>query len=167
MIKLNFTNIKLALKATLKKLLYFFLKAIIIIFFLFYRFYSSDALEGFVYDAETNQPLEGVEVEIKWTVGYGIILYMSSTIESFKTKTDKNGYFYFPAWGPKIDRGGMMVSKGPSLAVYKENYERESFNHFQDYHTPFVSWMIIGDPPWYNRGEKKILLKKLKPNVKK
>lgn len=166
MIKLNFTNIKLALKAALKKLLYFFLKAIIIIFFLFYRFYSSDALEGFVYDAETNQPLEEVEVEIKWEVHHGVVLPMSSVIESFRIKTDKNGYFYFPAWGPSIDKR-RDVSKGPILSVYKENYERESFNHFQYYHTFFVSWIIIGDPPWYNRGEKKILLKKLRADVKK
>lgn len=166
MIKLNFTNIKLALKEALKKLLYFSLKAIIIIFFLFYRFYSSDALEGFVYDAETNQPLEGVEVGIKWEVHHGILLPMSSIIESFRTKTDKNGYFYFPAWGPKIDKR-RDVSKGPILSLYKENYTKEYFNHSQYYHTLFASWIIIGDPPWYNRGEKKIQLKKLEPNAKK
>jgi hypothetical protein len=141
MIKLNFTNIKLALKAALKKLLYLFLKAIIIIFFLFYRFYSSDALEGFVYDAETNQPLEGVGVGIRWTADYGIILRMTSTIESFGTKTDKNGYFYFPAWGPKI--GKSQVSKGPILSLYKENYEKKYFDHSQYYHTLFASWIIM------------------------
>jgi hypothetical protein len=178
MIKLNFTNIELALKATLKKLLYFFLKAIIIIFFLFYRFYSSDALEGFVYDAETNQPLEGVEVEITWTVDYGTILHMTSTIESFRTKTNKNGYFYFPAWGPKIDKR-REISKGAILSLYKKNYEKKYLDHdLQYYHNYlffgyfddylfFNSWIIIGDPPWYNRGEKTIRLKKLKPNVKK
>ena len=151
---------------TLKKFNLFILKTILVVFVLFYRFYSSDAVEGFVYDAETNQPLEGVEVEIYWSLDYGVMLHMTRVIENFKTKTDKNGYFYFPAWGPSINKR-RDVSKGPSLIVYKKNYTKEHFNHSQYYHTLFASWIIIGDPPWYNRGEKTIRLKKLKPNVKK
>jgi len=151
----------------MKKLLKFIGITVCVILFLQYRLYSSEALEGFVYDTETNQPLEGVEVEICWILHYGIVLHMTSTINSFKTRTDKNGYFYFPAWGPKIDKR-REISKGPILSLYKESYERKSFDHYQYYYGFLVPWVVIGDPPWYNnRGEKTIRLKRPEPNTKK
>lgn len=143
------------------------LKIILVVFVLFYRFYSSDAIDGFVYDVETNQPLEGVEVEIRWILHYGIVLHMTKAIEKFKTKTDKNGYFYFPAWGPKLD--GRHGFSYPRVSFDKENYKREVFN---DYHTHygsfFDSWVIIQRTEYgYDNIDNKIRLKQLKPNVKK
>jgi hypothetical protein len=143
------------------------LKIILVVFILFYRFYSSDAIDGFVYDAETNQPLEGVEVEIRWILHYGIVLHMTKAIENFKTKTDKNGYFYFPPWGPKLD--GRHGFSRPTVSFNKENYKREVFiDHHTHYGSFFDSWVIIKRTGYgYDNKDNKIRLKQLKPNVKK
>jgi hypothetical protein len=142
------------------------LKIILVVFVLFYRFYSSDAVEGFVYDAETNQPLEGVEVEIYWSLDYGVMLHMTRVIENFKTKTDKNGYFYFPAWGPKLDERCRFTS--PTISFDKENYKREIFGYHETHDSFDSSWVIIRRTVYgYNNIDNKTRLKQLKPNVKK
>jgi hypothetical protein len=144
------------------------LKIVLVVFVLFYRFYSSDAIDGFVYDAETNQPLEGVEVEVYWELDYGFIFYMTIIVENFKTKTDKNGYFYFPAWGPKLD--GRRRFSNSRISFNRENYERETFGYHERYYGSlfFDSWVIIGRTKYgYDNIDNKIRLKRLKSNVKK
>src|SRR5258708_16141131 len=65
--------------------------------------YSAEATEGWVADAETGKPIEGVIVVAHWRITGG--LEGGTPINELKileTVTDEIGRYSFPAWGPKL-----------------------------------------------------------------
>ncbi len=118
-----------------------FLGVICVILFLQYRLYSSDPIEGWVVDIDTGEALEGVYVAIEWNVhsfglagGTGI-----GVLKEMYTVTDKNGYFYFPAWGPVYTSNS--VYKYPYIKFARKGYKIETFS--QDYGSLFRSNFLI------------------------
>ena len=89
--------------------------------------YSAKAIEAWVVDAETKKPLEGVIVVAHWELRYGLEGGGSYQLQVMETVTDKNGRFYFPAWGPKkipehLPREARLKTHDPGLAMYYPNY---------------------------------------------
>jgi hypothetical protein len=84
--------------------------------------YSAKAIEAWVVDGETNQPLEGVTVLANWQVEAGANeVYQIKILE---TVTDEKGRFYFPAWGPEPNPSatGYIGFSDPGLAFFKPGY---------------------------------------------
>ena len=52
-------------------------------------------------DAETHQPLEGVNVVAHWVLNFGLEGTVHADLMLMETVTQSNGRFYFPAWGAK------------------------------------------------------------------
>ena len=63
--------------------------------------YSAKPIEAWVVDAQTGKPLEGVNVVAHWKLRYGLEGGGSYQLHIMEDVTDKNGRFFFPAWGPK------------------------------------------------------------------
>lgn len=92
--------------------------------------YSAESIEGWVVDADTNEPLEGVVVVAAWIL-YGwttpyIKFDQVGTLELMESVTDKYGRYSFPAWGP-LERPskGVLTDYDPRLSFFKSGYDIE------------------------------------------
>lgn len=87
--------------------------------------YSAAAIEAWVVDADTGQPLEGVIVTANWELDRLIFRgYPVGQMMVMETVTDAKGRFYFPAWGPRprpLD--GLLDYQDPQLLLFKSGYE--------------------------------------------
>ena len=88
--------------------------------------YSAKAIEAWVVDGETNQPLEGVTVLASWEVEAGAMKAKSKIyrIKLLEAVTDKNGRFFFPPWGPELNPSviGYIGTRDPALIFFKSGY---------------------------------------------
>jgi len=85
--------------------------------------YSGDAIEGWVIDSKTKQPIEGVVVVEIWGLEGGFHSDYTANIHIAETLTDNKGYNSFNDWGPKLTVQGAMGSFAPRLVFYKFGYE--------------------------------------------
>lgn len=85
--------------------------------------YSAEAIEAWVIDEDTGQPLEGVIVVANWELMGGIHPDIVGSLMLMETTTDAAGRFFFPAWGPKLRPLGKYLHTGdPSLLFFKSGY---------------------------------------------
>jgi len=88
--------------------------------------YNAEAVEGWVADG-TGKPIEGVIVVAHWQLKGG--LEGGTPIDELKileTVTDRNGRYFFPAWGPKFALSGFfgrLGSESPEILMYKQGYK--------------------------------------------
>ncbi|MBZ0092497.1 MAG: hypothetical protein K8F27_09785 [Sulfuricellaceae bacterium] len=86
--------------------------------------YSAEPIEGWVADAETNQPIEGVIVTANWQLKGG--LEGGNPVGQMmvmETVTDKIGHYYFPGWGPKLRPwNGKLKDESPQILMFKSGY---------------------------------------------
>jgi hypothetical protein len=87
--------------------------------------YSAAGIRGWVVDAETKQPLEGVHVVAQWILRTGLL--SSRHVERLKvleTVTDARGEYHFPEWGPEPRPPLSALDWGydPILRFFKPGY---------------------------------------------
>lgn len=90
--------------------------------------YSAESIEGWVVDANTNKPLEGVIVVAAWVLnGWtlpGIKFDRVGTLELMESVTDSNGRFFFSGWGPvKRPKNAVLWAQDPELLFFKSGYD--------------------------------------------
>lgn len=97
--------------------------------------YSAEAIEAWVVDAETGQPIEGVVVSANWELEIGTVggNVPAGQIMVTETVTDKKGRFHFPAWGPKstplsfpvplFKSEPHLVNRDPHMLLFKSGYK--------------------------------------------
>lgn len=91
--------------------------------------YSAKEIEAWVIDEETGAPLEGVIVVAAWELKGGLELGNPvGNANLMETVTDKNGRFYFPAWGPVWKKGALLFND-PNLYFFKSGYEYERLSN--------------------------------------
>jgi len=87
-------------------------------------FYSAEAIEGWVVDADTGKPLEEVIVVAHWRLKGG---FEGGTtireLQIFESVTDRDGRYAFPAWGPRFALSGNLKSPSPSILFFKQGYK--------------------------------------------
>ena len=99
--------------------------------------YSAAPIHGWVVDAETKQPLEGVHVVAQWILQTGLLHGEHSTrLHIMETVTDQSGAYHFPGWGPK-PRPFLARFDGfdPMLTFFKPGHvplDRTNFDPPQD-----------------------------------
>jgi hypothetical protein len=89
---------------------------------------SAKAIEGRVVDAETHLPLEGVNVVSRWYMHIPGFNGEEEVIKLIEAVTDKDGRFYFPAWGPEavprdIPWDAFKSFQYPAIEFFKSGYE--------------------------------------------
>lgn len=91
--------------------------------------YSAKSIEGWVVDAQTKQPLEGVVVVAGWMLEGGPFEMQSlEYLTVMETVTDPAGRYAFPAWGPKsipkhLPLNAHFVAEDPGLHFFKSGYQ--------------------------------------------
>lgn len=85
--------------------------------------YRGEAIEGWVVDAETQRPLEGVIVVVHWPLEGGGHPGIKTRLFAKETVTDRAGHYGFPAWGPLRPAKGYLSGSAPYLAFFKPDYE--------------------------------------------
>jgi len=93
--------------------------------------YSAAPIEGWVIDADTKNPLEGVLVVANWqlhksTIGGKI---PAAHLNIMETQTDKNGLFFFEGWEPRTAQWGFFIDRDPELLFYKDGYQYRGLNN--------------------------------------
>lgn len=91
--------------------------------------YSAKSIEGWVVEAGSKTPLEGVIVVVNWELTDANQL-PAGQLMVMETVTDNNGHFIFPAWGPKPrPPKNTIVPKAPQLLLFKEGYGYRRFTN--------------------------------------
>lgn len=96
-------------------------------------YYSAEAIEARVVDAETKKPIEGAVVAANWQLYYSTVggRVPGSQLMVMEAVTDKDGRFHFPAWGPKKvpkykpQKGDVWIAHIPFLVPdsYLDNHD--------------------------------------------
>lgn len=86
--------------------------------------YTAAAIEAKVLDAQTGKPVEGAVVVAYWETKYDVFMgdYKTEYHHIVETKTDKDGKFSFPGWGPEILSGGDLDGSDPAILIFKVGY---------------------------------------------
>jgi hypothetical protein len=94
--------------------------------------YSGESIEGWVVDADTGKPLDGVVVLSVWEVSEGNLAGTNDggQIQIQETVTDASGRYFFPAWGPlplPKKKNGWWVdqyiaAEEPGIIYFKADY---------------------------------------------
>lgn len=96
--------------------------------------YSAAEIRGWVVDADTKQPLEGVHVVAQWILNTGLFFHSShvTRLHILETVTDAQGEYHFPAWGPKPRPVLARLDWGtdPILTFFKPGYRVLSRNNY-------------------------------------
>lgn len=105
--------------------------------------YRAEAIEGWVVDAETGKPLEGVILVAHWEVKGGLEGGVPiAELQILETVTDTNGRYFFPAWGPKlVPMTGVIEGNSPGLLLFKSGYRSQRFPNFY--------WQTYGTSTFY------------------
>ena len=86
--------------------------------------YSAEPIEGWVVDAETGKPLEGVNIVAHWQLRGGVMEDNPiAQIHIDEAITDQNGRYAFKGWGPKFALLGHLRSESPGLIFFKSGYK--------------------------------------------
>ena len=99
--------------------------------------YQAEPIEGWVVDAETGKPLEGVNIAASWELmSGGMAVIPVGSIMLMETVTDVKGRYAFPAWGPLPRNQGVLMEASPGLAFFKAGYRGTGRINSYNYREP-------------------------------
>lgn len=89
--------------------------------------YSAAAIQGWIVDATTRRPIQGVNVVAEWTLEFGLEGGTGYSWVVLETVTDAAGRFAFPAWGPKavpdfLPGEARLKDRDPKVVFFKYGY---------------------------------------------
>ena len=87
--------------------------------------YTAESIEGWVVDATSKQPIEGVVITANWQL-LGNMAYPIGQLMVMESVSDSKGRFYFPAWKKEDKTGGFIRAEGPLLMAFKNGYKLKS-----------------------------------------
>lgn len=97
--------------------------------------YRADAIEGWVVDADTGRPVEGVVVVASWAIKTGLMdAHTFAQAKVLEAVTDHDGHYTFPAWGPKlmaVQMSAEMRGDQPALLLFKSGYKFGVFSNVE------------------------------------
>jgi hypothetical protein len=90
--------------------------------------YSARPITATVVDAETGEPLEGVNVVAYWALNRPPIWQSAGRLELIEAVTDKSGQFHIPGWANKpipsnLPRETRVGNEDPAMIVFKSGYK--------------------------------------------
>jgi hypothetical protein len=92
------------------------------------RTYSADSIDSRVVDADSGEPLAGVNVVAEWVLKGGVESgEVTGYANVMETVTDEDGRFHFPAWGPVTVKRGSVREAGPALLLFKPGYHYAAY----------------------------------------
>lgn len=95
--------------------------------------YSAAEIRGWVVDAETKQPLEGVHVVAQWILRTGVIQeHHVVRLQILEAVTNASGEYFLPSWGPKAPPPLSELEWGfdPTLLFFKAGYQPHAASNY-------------------------------------
>ena len=136
--------------------------------------YSAKPITATVVDAETGEPLEGVNVVAHWVLRNRMTWGGVGDLELLETVTDKNGKFHFQGWEGKIPWAlgpyeTRLSNEDPAMIFFKNGYkpsgvgndlqperlrdENHTWERYSDWEGKVIKLeKFKGDPAWYGFG---------------
>src|SRR6266581_6208867 len=89
--------------------------------------YSAKEIHGKIVDANTGQPLEGVNIVAQWKIDRMWVGDDKALLHVTEAVTDKDGNYSFPAWGPIMlpPRTDFGEGRDPLLSIFKSGHDVE------------------------------------------
>lgn len=89
--------------------------------------YSAKPITATVVDAESGEPLEGVNVVAHWVM-HDPAWRSAGDLELMEAVTNKEGKFHIPGWGPRaipsdLPMGTRLGNDDPGLILFKSGYK--------------------------------------------
>lgn len=125
------------------------------------EFYSSERIDARVVDETTGNPVDGAVVVAVWRQVEVFIERWDGIYRLYETRTDSDGRFTIPRWGPRPLRSDACLDKrDPEIWVLKSGYR---FGYFDNagQQRPFVPLDVRGSA---QREKVSIRFIKLPPN---
>src|SRR5882762_7076873 len=97
--------------------------------------YSAKPITATVVDAETDEPLEGVNVVAHWVLHDRMTWGGVGDLELFEAVTDRAGRFQFPGWADKVPPGTWphetrLSNQDPELLLFKSGYKPTAVGNY-------------------------------------
>lgn len=106
--------------------LYFFIAfvgLVIMIAFRWSEYYAAAPISGQVVDAQTNEPIPGVNIVVLWTTYTGSHDHPEGLIEVKESVTDAQGRYSIEGWGPlRNPYSGAMRTYVPRMFLFHPEY---------------------------------------------
>jgi hypothetical protein len=89
--------------------------------------YSAKEIHGKIVDADTGQPLEGVNIIAQWKIDRAWVGDEKALLHVTEAVTDKDGNYSFPAWGPITlpPLADFGEGRDPLISIFKSGYDVE------------------------------------------
>src|SRR5713101_510551 len=89
--------------------------------------YSAKEIRGKIVDADTGQPLDGVNIVAQWKIDRMLVGDDKALLHVTEAVTDKDGNYSFPGWGPipLPFRADFGEGRDPLLSIFKSGYDVE------------------------------------------
>ena len=104
--------------------------------------YSANSIRARVVDAETKQPLKGVNVIAMWTLTHTNHFALHGghsyyALEVAEAVTDEDGWFRLPAWGPmsipaEVPATAALPDSAPLLGLFKSGYRYNTVSNHSE-----------------------------------
>lgn len=95
--------------------------------------YSAPEIRARVVDEQTGAPLEGAVVDARWVLFTQLMggnSHYLDSVHDFETRTDHDGWFRIPAWGPSPRTpNSHLVEYVPEFRVFKAGYFGQRFSN--------------------------------------
>jgi len=95
--------------------------------------YNAESTEGWVIDAVTKKPIEGVIVVANWQLHKSTLdgKKPATHLIIIESTTNGGGRYFIRGWGPKTASWGFFIDRDPQLLFYKEGCEYRSLKNLQ------------------------------------
>jgi hypothetical protein len=155
----------------MKNFLFFILIALILPLQACATNYSAEPIQARVVDAETKQPLAGVNVVANWQLEGGLEGGTNlGQMMVMETVTDSAGQFRFPAWGPKampsgyplVYQNARLKDMDPQLLLFKSGYNYLALYNDKTWEQKRGTGLSVRTSDW---NGKTIGMRKFKGNI--
>ena len=108
--------------------------------------YIGEPIEGWVVDADTRMPLEGVVVVAAWfkEAVWGFHPHTVGPVMVLEAVTDAHGHFRISGWGPTFRGWGAPEYDDPQLLLWKSRYDPRAVGNV----FPASPWVIRRRSDW-------------------
>lgn len=126
---------------------------VIMIAFRWSEYYAAAPISGQVVDAQTNEPIPGVNIVLQWAVSSGSHDHREGLLEVKEAVTDAHGLYAIEGWGPlRNPFSGALRAYQPEMIVFHPAYYPRLLSNIDPNLDPSLGWApeFVAMPFYWN-----------------